>query len=80
MSGGGVGVTESGGNDELSSCRGRLFAAAVSSGGGCGRSRPVNVVELEVPLDRVDPGFCAGSLVAEEGLVLSIDGSLGTGT
>ena len=57
MSGGGVGVTELGGKDELSSLRERLLAAAVSSGGGCGRSRPVEAVELDVPLDRVDPGF-----------------------
>lgn len=40
----------------------------------------MEAVELEVPLDRVDPGFCTGSLVAEEGLVLSIDDSLETGT
>ena len=34
VSSGGVGVTPLIGNDEFSSWRGRLFAAAVSSGGG----------------------------------------------
>ena len=32
------------GTEEFSSWRGRLFAAAVSKGGGCGRSFPVDVV------------------------------------
>ena len=44
VSGGGVGDTESLGKEEFNSCRGRLFAAAVSSGGGWGRSLPVEAV------------------------------------
>ena len=71
-SGGGVGVTLSRGEDEFS--LGRLFAAAVSRGGGWGRSLPWElVVELDVPLDRVDPDFEAVS-VALLGLVVESAG------
>lgn len=74
VSGGGVGVTASDGKDEFSLSRGKLFAAAVSNGGGCGRSRP-ELLCVEAPLERVDPSFGAVSLVVEEGLVVSIDSS-----
>ena len=46
----------------------------MSKGGGWGRSRP-ELLEVDVPLERVDPGFGAVSLVDDEGLVACIDSS-----
>jgi len=87
VSGGGVGVTALPDTDEFNSCRGKLFAAAVSNGGGCGRSLPP---EDDDPLpngprdDAADLGEV--SLVAEVGLdivstvAVAVEGSVGWGT
>ena len=68
-SGGGVGVTALPDIDEFNSCRGRLLAAAVSNGGGCGRSRPDDEEPPgpNGPRDE-DADFGDVSLVAELGL------------
>lgn len=65
------------GNDESNSWRGRLFAAAVSRGGGCGRSRAV-----EVAFERPDADLGEDSVVVFVGLVVlsMIEGALSSGS
>jgi hypothetical protein len=67
-SGGGVGVTALPDKDELNSCLGRLFAAAVSKGGGWGRSRPDELPPLPNGPRDEDADLGDVSLVAELGL------------
>jgi|SRR5277367_972184 hypothetical protein len=88
VSGGGVGVTALPGADEFNSCLGKLFAAAVSNGGGCGRSLPDDDPLPNGPRDEA-ADFGDVSLVAEIGLdivsivavaVVVVVGSVGWGT
>ena len=67
-SGGGVGVTALPDKDELNSCLGRLFAAAVSKGGGWGRSRADELPPLPNGPRDEDADLGDVSLPAELGL------------